>query len=46
MTLRDLKKKVAKLPRRKLAAFRVWFYKFDAANKAFEFIQKQNKHIK
>lgn len=30
MTIRDIEKAVSKLPTKKLAAFRVWFYKFEA----------------
>ncbi len=30
MTIRDLESAIAKLPPRKLAAFRVWFYKYEA----------------
>ncbi len=38
MTIKDIEKKVAKLPRGKLAAFRAWFYRFDAQawDKQFE----------
>ena len=30
MAMKDIEKVIAKLPRRKLAAFRAWFFKFDA----------------
>jgi hypothetical protein len=29
MTIRDIERVIAKLPQRKLAAFRAWFFKFD-----------------
>ena len=29
MTIRDIEQKIAKLPRKKLVAFRAWFFKFD-----------------
>jgi len=29
MTIKDIEKTVTKLPRKKLAAFRAWFYRFD-----------------
>ena len=38
MTIRDIEKNVSRLPARKLAAFRTWFYKFEARawDKQFE----------
>ena len=30
MTIRDIEHAIAKLPTKKLAAFRAWFHKFDA----------------
>ena len=30
MTIRDIEKAIAKLPSKKLTAFRAWFYKFEA----------------
>ena len=30
MKIRDIEQAVTKLPRQKLFAFRVWFYKYDA----------------
>ncbi len=30
MTIRNIEQIIAKLPRKKLVAFRAWFFKFDA----------------
>lgn len=45
MTIRDIEKAVTKLPRRKLFAFRVWFYKFEEKtwDKQFEYDVKSGK---
>lgn len=45
MTIRDLETAVSKLPPKKLAAFRAWFYKFEnrAWDKQFEQDAKSGK---
>lgn len=45
MSIRDIERAVTKLPAKKLAAFRTWFYKFEARtwDKQFETDVKAGK---
>lgn len=45
MTIKDIEKAVTKLPAKKLAAFRAWFYKFEnsAWDKQFDQDVKSGK---
>ena len=45
MTIKDIEDTVAKLPKKKLVAFRAWFYKFDgrAWDRQFEADVKAGK---